>query len=385
VEQTADFSRPDNEGLQKRAKKYNRIKRRLSLLHYLVDFLFLMAFLFSGFSLSLQRFFEGLGSNYWFVVGGYLIVFILLFETISFPVSFLSGYSLEHRYQLSIQSLRGWFIDKLKELLVSLSLGLVLGGLFYTILKEFPSFWWLISGGVFSLIFILMAKLFPVLLLPLFFRLTPVEDAELKKRLSSLLAKADTKLGGIYTIDFSKKTRKVNAALIGLGGTRKIILSDTLLERFTADEIEVILAHELGHHVFRHIPLLILIQSILTFVAFFIVDAVLKSGLAFFGFEAFHDIGNLPLFLLVFLVLGFVFLPFANSYSRRLERESDRYALVETGDREAFISSMEKLGALNLAEKDPHPLIEFLFHSHPSINKRIEFAKAFSERRKFAP
>lgn len=378
MEQTADFSQPDRKEAQKRARKYNRSKRILGIVNFLIDLVFLLFFLLGGSSLALQGFFEGFLKSPWLVILGYVTVLILLLEIISFPVNFLSGFLLEHHYKLSNQTLKDWLKDKFKGFSVTFLLGLVLAELLYAILRNYPSLWWLLAAFLFSVLFILMAKLFPVLLIPIFFKLTPLKDEDLEKRLFDLSSKTRTRIRDVCKIDLSKKSKTANAALAGLGNTQKIILSDTLLENFSPDEIEVIVAHELGHHVKRHIPRLIAIQSLITLIAFFIADAVFRSTLSFFRFDAVHDIGNLPLLLLVFLFLSLISFPFANAYSRHLERHADEYALSATGAKEAFIASMEKLGLLNLAEIEPHPFIEFVFYSHPSIKKRIAFAKNFS-------
>lgn len=295
----------------------------------------------------------------------------------SLPISFYNSFFIEHYYKLSNQSLKDWLKDKLKGFAISVVLGLVSLELLYWILRSFSSWWWLIGAFTFTLIFILLAKLFPVIFIPIFFRSKPIDDEQLKKRLMDISSKAGAPVSGIYKIDLSKKSKTANAGLVGLGNTKRIILSDTLLYKFSFDEIEVITAHELGHHLYKHMSKLIIIQSILTIFAFFVADKVLKRSLSYFNFESFHDVGNLPIFLLVFLIVSLVFLPFANFYSRRLERDADSYALTSTGNKEAFISSMKKLASLNLAEIEPSPLIEFIFYSHPSIQKRIEFAKSF--------
>lgn len=375
MEQTADSLAPDKRESDEKAKKYNRTKRRLSILNYIVDFLFLLFFLITGLSLSLQTFWQGFTENSWVVVAGYFFVFIILFEVLSLPISFASGFIIEHRYNLSNQSLKEWLKDKLKGFLISIALGLLLLELLYWILRSYPSGWWLLAAVIFSFIFVLLTKLFPVIFIPLFFKLTPLEDEGLKRRLIDLCKRSGAKINDVYKIDFSKKSRAANAGLVGLGNTRKIILSDTLVNNFDSDEIEVIMAHELGHYFYRHMPRLIVMQSLLTFFAFFVADKVLKKSLSSFHFEALHDIGNLPILLIVFFILSLIFLPFANGYSRRLERAADRYALTFTKNREAFISSMRRLAALNLAEIAPSPLTEFIFYSHPSIGKRIEFAK----------
>jgi STE24 endopeptidase len=200
----------------------------------------------------------------------------------------------------------------------------------------------------------------------------------LTERLLDLSRRAGTRVKGVFEWKLSEKSKKANAALMGLGNTRRIILSDTLLEKFQDDEVEAVLAHELGHHVHRHIFQIIALQGAATVVGFYLIHRTLIWLGSHFGFQGAADFANLPLLALVTAGLSLILLPALNSYSRAMERQADTYALRAIPSRASFISSMEKLADLNLAERQPHPWIEFIFHSHPSIQKRITFAQKFS-------
>jgi STE24 endopeptidase len=199
----------------------------------------------------------------------------------------------------------------------------------------------------------------------------------LTERLLELSRRAGTKVKGVFEWKLSEKSKKANAALLGLGNTRRIILSDTLLEKFQDEEVEAVLAHEFGHHVHRHIFQLIAIQGSAMVLGFYLIHRTIDWLGPHFGFQGAADFANLPLLALVTTGLSLVLLPAVNSYSRALERQADTYALRAISSPAPFISSMEKLAELNLAERQPHPWIEFIFHSHPSIQKRIAFAQKF--------
>jgi STE24 endopeptidase len=219
-----------------------------------------------------------------------------------------------------------------------------------------------------------MANLAPVLLLPLFFKFKPVENQDLQSRVERLARRTNTAVCGIFEWALGEKTRKANAAVVGWGNTRRIIVSDTLLENFSGEEIEVIMAHELCHHVKNHIWKGLALQSVLTFIGFYVAHKALPPLSLHFGFREVADIANFPLLALVISAASLLILPLVNSFSRRLETQADLYALDITGDALGFVSSMEKLAEINLANKAPNKFIEFVFYSHPCVEDRIKLA-----------
>jgi STE24 endopeptidase len=271
----------------------------------------------------------------------------------------------------------GWLKDRLKGLAVGGVL-IVLGTEFlYWTMRRWPQHWWVISAAAFVGFFVLLANLAPVLILPIFFKFKPLENPSLTERLLDFSRRARTRVKGVFEWKLSEKSKKANAALVGLGNTRRIILSDTLLAEFREDEVEAVLAHEFGHHVYRHLLQRMVMQAAATFLGFYLVQMSLRRLSHFFGFAGLADFANLPLLALVSTVLSLLLLPAVNAYSRAMERQADAYALRTIASKSAFISGMEKLTVLNLAERRPHPWIEFLFHSHPSIEKRIALAQKF--------
>jgi STE24 endopeptidase len=360
-----------------RVKRYHRTGRIMAVAGYLVDLAVLLVLLFAGWSVALRSLALHYSPRPWLALLIYLALFGAITHVASLPLDYLSGFWLEHRYGLSNLTLGGWVKDQLKGLAVGSALAVLGMEFLYAVIRHWPEHWWVVCAAGFISFFVLLANLAPVLIFPIFFKVKPLENPSLTERLLELSRRADTRVKGVFEWKLSEKSKKANAALMGLGNTRRIILSDTLLERFHDDEVEAVLAHELGHHVHRHIVQSIVIQGAATFVGFYLIQRVLAWLGPHFGFHGAADFANLPLLALVAAALSLVLLPAVNSYSRAMERQADTYALRAIPSRTPFISSMEKLAELNLAERQPHPWIEFLFHSHPSIQKRIAFAQKF--------
>jgi STE24 endopeptidase len=312
-------------------------------------------------------------------VAGFGLVFGAGALLLGLPLSFTSGYLLPKRFGQSNQTLVGWISDQIKSGLMAGLLGLLVLEAIYAALRAFPETWWLWAAGFLLFFSVLLANLAPVLLLPLFYKFTPLgeEHAELTRRLLLLSQRANAHVQGVYRFDMSRRTKDANAALTGLGKTRRILLGDTLLAEFTTDEIETILAHELAHHVHRDIPLGLAFDSVVTLVGLYLASLALEWGVVYFGFESVADIAALPLFVLVMAGYGLLTMPLTNGFSRWRERRADEYALQTTRKSAAFASAMTRLANQNLADASPAPWEEFLLHSHPSLSKRVAMAKQF--------
>lgn len=364
---------------QEQAREFARVRRRLLVLALGLGAALTLAWLFSGLSLQLEQQIRQITTNDYLVVALYLLVFGAVYVVADFPLSYYSGFILQHRYGLSTQTRRAFLVDVLKGLIVSGILGLLVIEVIYWLLRVAPETWWLWTAAFMLLFTVVLSNLAPVLILPLFFKLTPVENEELVRRLTALAERAHTHVQGVFTINFSSKTTAANAALMGLGNTRRIVLGDTLYEQYDADEIETILAHELGHHVNRDIPLGILFQSAVTLAGLYLAHLALQGGVRWFEFKGIDDIAAFPLFVVVMGAFGLITMPVGNAFSRWRERMADCYALLTTRKPDAFIAAMTKLANQNLAELDPEAWVEFLLYSHPSIGKRIAMAKHATE------
>ena len=357
-------------------RRYNRIRRWLGISDFLVGFAFLIVLLVTGWSGWLRDLAWRMGfQNYSLAVFIYLLLLLLISKALGLGFD-LYGFRLERRYKLSTQRLRAWLWDEVKGFLVGLLMGAIVVELLYFTMRQWPQNWWLLAWALFMVLFIVLAQLAPVVLFPIFYKFEPLENEELRRRLVVLSERAGTRVRGVYRWKLSEKTKKANAALTGLGMTRRIILADTLLDNYTEDEIEAVLAHELGHHVHRHILKSIFVQAAITLFGFWAANWALHYAVDhhLFDFVQISDFADLPLLALVATVLSFLLMPALNAYLRFNERQADRYAFESIASVGPFISSMNKLADQNLAERTPSKWVEWLFHSHPSISRRLSAA-----------
>ncbi|MGA9640656.1 MAG: M48 family metallopeptidase [Terriglobales bacterium] len=362
-----------------KAHRYNTIKRWLGVADFVIGFGLLVVLLATGWTAVLRDLaYRGGGQNYTLAVFFYVLMLMVIGKIIGLPLDYY-GFRLEHRFELSNQRLRSWIWDEVKGLLIGLLLGTVVVELIYLLLRQNPQYWWLIAWAVFMGLFVLMAQLAPVILFPIFYKFEPLDNEELKRRLVLLSERAGTRVRGVYKWNLSEKSKKANAALTGLGATRRIILADTLLNSYSDDEIEAVLAHELGHHVHRHILKSIFVQAGITLLGFWLANSVLHYAVERRNmFDSMSDFANLPLLILVSTVLSLLLMPALNAYSRFNERQADRYCFQSVASVGAFISSMNKLAEQNLAERTPSRWVECLFHSHPAIAKRVAAAEGWA-------
>ena len=313
---------------------------------------------------------------------GALITFVLsvgiLRSVIVLPLGFLSGYVIEHKFRLSHQSLKAWAWERLKGVLVGFPLTMLLVIVVYYCLERFALKWWLPVGLVITLMTIILARLAPVLLFPLFYRFVPLENGTLKERLLRLCRGAGVAVEGIFTFDLSKNTRKANAGFTGIGKSRRIVLGDTLIREFTEEEIETVFAHELGHYRYHHIRTGILVGTLSTFGGLFCTSQLYAWSVTRAGFSALTDLGALPLLGIWLSLFALATAPVRNALARRHERQADRYAVRTTGKPGPFAAALRKLADQNLADPDPHPVIEFLMYSHPSITRRVRMVEAMT-------
>jgi STE24 endopeptidase len=362
------------------ARRYNRIRRLLGIGDRVLGLLFLLALLLTGWNGALRDLAYSASSWYVVQVFVYVLMLMLIGKVLGSGLDYYS-FRLEHRFNLSNQKLRAWIWDETKGFLVGVVLGTIVVELLYFIIREAPQYWWIIAWATFLGLFVLLAQLAPVVLFPIFYKFEPLQNEDLKLRLVRLSEAAGTRVRGVYKWNLSEKSKKANAALTGLGNTRRIILADTLLEHYSPDEIEAVLAHELGHHVHRHILKSIAVQAGVTLAGFWAANWILHYAMErWHFFETLSDFANLPLLVLVSTVLSFLLLPALNAFSRYNERQADRYAFQSIASVVPFISSMNKLADQNLAERTPSKWVEWFFHSHPAISRRVAAAQAWSKR-----
>ncbi len=361
------------------ARRYNRISRGLGIADAALGLLLMAALLITGLSRDLRDVSLRFGSeNY--ALGLLIFVFFLsaIGKLLGLALDYYS-FRLEHEYRLSNQRLRGWAWDQLKGFVVGLVIAIILSELLYFAIRQWPQGWWIISWFLFLVLFVLFAHIAPIVLFPIFYQFKPLENDRLRDRLTSLSQRAGTRVRGVYEWMLSEKSKKANAALTGLGNTRRIILADTLLANYTDDEIEAVLAHELGHHVHKHIFKSIAVQALISFFGFWLLKLVVRfSYQRETWFSSQYDFANLPLIVLVTTLLSLALMPLLSAFSRFNERQADRYAWANIASIQPFITAMNKLADQNLAERNPPRWIELLFHSHPPINRRISAAETWA-------
>lgn len=357
--------------MENSSKKYNKIKLRLSIAETILSFMFLLVFMLVGLSNYVGDFAELKAGE------GYLsfIIYCLItgagFYLIFLPFSFYSEYILEHKYNLSNQNITKWIKEELKGLFVGGLIGLPVISIFYYVLHSYGSLWWLPFAIIMFFFSVILAQIAPILILPLFYKLEPIEDEGLNERIRNLASRCGFKFKEIYKFDLSKNTKKANAAFTGFGKSRKIILGDTLLENFSYDEIETVLAHEIGHFRLKHILKNILISTVSSFLVLYLISYLFENTLPYFGLSEITDIRALPILLLAGMIIGLVQTPITNMLSRKFEYEADRYAVINTGKYEIFADTLTKLTKMNLGDEEPHPFVEWYYYSHPSVKNRI--------------
>ena len=362
-----------------KSARYQRLRRRASLLGTTWQVVFLLGLILTGGSTAIRRLVEALvGPGLVPVVAVYVCAVVALYETVHLPLAFYEGVVLERRYGLSTETTARWWAHSLKAVVISLGCVAAAALLVSLLLRWSPERWWLFAAVCFTGILVLLVQLAPLILLPRFYDVKPLAREALRQRLQALAERAGAPVLGVFEWRVGDRTRKANAALVGIGRTRRILVSDTLLAGHSDDEIEAVLAHELAHHVHGDMWSAIAIQAVLITLGFYVANAVITAHAVTFGFYGKADVAGLPLLALTGGAVSVVLMPMAHALSRAHERRADRYALDTTRNSAAFISAMRRLAALNMAEERPSRLVEFLFHTHPPIAARIDAAKAWA-------
>ena len=358
----------------RRAKVYNRTRIIVSFVSAGVTLLYLAALIITGASRSLGGWAHSSTPSPFAA----LLLFCLVAGTgqlaLTLPLGFFAGFVIEHRYGLSNQSFGRWTVEHLKALAVGIPVAACGIVVVYGCIGRFGELWWIPVGALLTFWSVLLARLAPVLLFPLFYTFTPLGHGPVNDRITRLCATAGIPFKGIFTFNLSKNTKKANAGFAGIGRSKRIILADTLTRDFTEEEIESVFAHELGHYVHHHIVIGLITGTVSVFAGLFITSILYTWSLRSAGFTSPTDFAALPLLAIWLSLFGLATSPLGNALSRRHERQADRYAVQTTGNPDAFISALRKLADTNLADPDPHPAVEFLLYSHPAIARRIRAA-----------
>jgi STE24 endopeptidase len=371
---------------QEQARVLARKRRWLGLFDTALSGVLVLVVIALGLAGRLRDALAGAGLARWqpfvgwspWLVAAEVAVLLVAATFIGLPSS-IYGFALARRFGLARQGYAGWAVDRIKGFVLGALFLVAAGEVLYLLLTVQPWTWWLWVAGGLILFNVLLANLAPVLLLPLFFKQTPLAEGDLRDRLMALAARARTRVRGVYVMNMSRRTSTANAAVMGLGNTRRIVLGDTILSNYSPQEIEVVMAHELGHQAHHDVSKIIAFDTVLNFAGFALIAIALRAivGMPILGLHGINDIATLPVLALLLGIFSFISGPLSNTLSRILERQADRFALEMTHDPDAFVSAFRRLSNQNLDELEPHPLIELLFYDHPATGRRIRLAESW--------
>lgn len=351
-----------------RSSRYHRTRRRAIAAELAATTALLTALLLTGGSARLR---DLAGAS----AAGYVCLLALLLGLVTLPFVWYRGFHLERQYELSSLPAPAWFRDYLKAAALRLALGAACAEAMYLAIRTTDRWWWLLAAGGGAVLLAVLTALAPVWLLPMFHRSRPLGRERLRRRLLELSARAGVPVMNVHEWGLGEKSRRVNAALVGAGATRRILLSDTLLAGYSDDEIEVVMAHELGHHVHRDVTKALAAEFVVLSIALYVAHLALGAAWQSLGFRSAADVAGLPLVLLAAGAVSFAATPVLNAWSRRNERRADRFALELTAQPHAFIATMKRMAAQNLAEENPTRTARWFFNTHPSVEERIAEAK----------
>jgi STE24 endopeptidase len=357
---------------QEMARRYENEKRLAGLAGTAASLAALLVFYFAGLSRDLARVAAGRSIVWTFLV--YTALFLAWMTVVGLPAGFYGGYVLEHKWNFSTENVRGWLVDQAKSFAVGLVMAWIVLALLLWIIARFPLWWWLVAGLAMALVGVVMATLFPVVVAPIFHRYTPVEDKELADALRAILAREGLKSGGFFKEDMSRRTRKENAFLAGLGKTRRVVLGDTLMQHMSVPEIVSVIAHEVGHYRHKHIWKGVAAGTVQQLAVFFLLSVVMRAVFPGFPGSTREVLTVLPVMLLIGgAVSAFVMGPIGNALSRHFEKQADLYALGHVEDRHAFATALAGLADRNLGNAYPSWWVKLLFYSHPPIGERLSY------------
>jgi STE24 endopeptidase len=357
------------------ASRYHGDNRKVDIASLILSAVFLFVLIYLGISRSFMQFASQYAESRLLLIVIYFSALYFVYSLLTLPFAYVEGYRIEQHYGFSTQTKLAWFADWAKSFLVSYVLGLIVFGVIYLVIPAAPKLWWLWLSLIMVGISVILANIFPVVILPLFYKTSALDDDELKKEILDLCSVAKLKVRDIFCINLSSKTTKANAAVAGLGNTKRILVGDTLLAKYGKGEILSALAHEISHYREHHIWWLIMWQSLITIIMFYLFYRIQPFVYDLFGLGQASEIAAFPVFALLFAVLSYLFRPVGSAFSRFYERRADRGALELTRNCDAFIMLIAKLCNEQLSIAYPSPIIEWYKYSHPSPGRRIAFAE----------
>ena len=365
-----------DEGKRTIAKKYENAKLAMDFVNGILLLISFCVFLFlSGASSKLARVLSSLSGSYWISLWSYIVVFVIMLQLLTSPLAFYSGFVVDRRFQLSTQTIRGWIIEQFKGLGIELVFGVLAGMMLYYLIANIR-LWWIVAAGIFAVFSIILSTILPFVILPIFYKVNPLSDPQLKDDLLEMTEKAGVgNIDRVLVADESRRSIRANAFFSGVGKSRSIVLFDTLLSNFTHREITTVVAHELGHYVNKDIWKEALTSGILILPPFFVADIALRSAVAASSLTSMIDPSGVPLIFAVLIAATFALQPVSNAISRRVERKADEFALNVASDPDAQASAERRLADLSLSVDRPSRLVELLFYTHPPSSQRIKLTE----------
>jgi len=348
-----------------KASNYNRVSLNISIASR-----FLSWSIMSGIIIVFFKYFKSTRINI-LLAFSFIVLFYILIQLILLPLAYYRGYIIEHRFGLSNQTLAMWFSDYLKENGISIlisSLGMT--GI-YALMVYIPKYWWIISSAVLAIFIVAITYLYPILIDPLFYKFEKLKDTNFQEQIINIAGKAGIEVKEVLVADASRKTNKANAYFTGIGGSKRIVVFDNLINNFSRKETLSVIAHEIGHWYNWHIFKSIIIGIISGTAGLFLINAVFTYS------NMVGDFKSILIIILLISIISFLSLPLQNAVSRTFERQADNFAMKATENPDAQIQLMLKLAESNLSNVSPHWYIKYFLYSHPPIMERIEAAKNF--------
>ncbi len=356
-----------------KTQKYIRAHTGLNLLKETIGLIITLVFLCSGGFNLLDVLLRSLNLGAIFTGILYLGILMLATALLDIPFAVYSTFSIEERFGLNRTTITTFISDRIKGFFLAIILGVPLLGLILWFFERTGNWAWIACWSGVTLFTIIIQFLAPVLIMPLFNRFTPMEDGELKDIINDYAQQEKFQIQGIYTMDGSKRSTKLNAFFTGFGRTRKIVFYDTLIRKLSHNEILSVLAHEMGHYRRHHLLKMLTASILQTGLVFFLLSQIMGNSLLFaaFGMEHISFYAGLVFFGFLYTPVNLFLSLIINWLSRHHEYQADRYVTDSSGRQKDLISGLKKLGLSNMAHLTPHPLTTILHASHPPLNDRI--------------
>jgi len=370
-----DFVYPMSPERKDKLISYSRFTNIWRFASFFIGIAFLLIVLFSKLSARFRLWANAISKNKILEYSIYIILFTLFMYLINLPVDYYRNFLIEHEYGFSNQTAGEWFGEGLKGLGLELFFSVIIISILYRLINKTKK-WWLYFaiGAIPFMVFIFIIA--PVVITPMFNEFKPLQDKELATEMTALAEKAGIHNPDIYKVDGFKQSNKINAYFIGMFGTKRIVLYDTIIKNFTTDELKFVMAHEIGHYIKNHIWYGLFSAVLMIFVICWSMNKLLHKIIGRyrdkFGFDRLGNIASLPLVMLFISIFSFITQPVTNGFSRIMEYQADRFGLELSGvTDEVAVTAFDKLSVYNLSDPDPADIIEFWFYSHPTLKKRM--------------